>query len=317
MATTTSIVSPAPTPFDSPGRGADLVIITSDGTILYVVKAFLIYASPFFANLLGDSSPDETYENLPVYRSSEDCSTMCAVMRLCYPATIGSETTAEVSVVDALQKYMMEDAQERLKEVICSSGMMKTEPIKIFAIACRYRWADIARAAAKEILRIPLLEWENSAELHSITGMDYHFLQQYFLECSRASVDALSGFFFQPWSTDPPGLTINAEDRSSLDAALDCSCSSTDIALHYITGGAPFENFCGHQWLCDFILQARARLRDSPGADITSDELMGVAVYAAGKACNESSAQEVGRIVRVINKGLQAVIEKVELKLDF
>ncbi|KAF8998480.1 hypothetical protein BDZ89DRAFT_746125 [Hymenopellis radicata] len=47
---------PAPKPFDSSDR-ADLVIITSDGTSLYVVKAFLIYASQFFANLLGDSSP--------------------------------------------------------------------------------------------------------------------------------------------------------------------------------------------------------------------------------------------------------------------
>ncbi|KAF9032521.1 hypothetical protein BDZ89DRAFT_1131372 [Hymenopellis radicata] len=83
MATTTSIVPTppapiAPTPFNSPGRGADLVIITSEGTILYAVKSFLIYASPFFANLLGDSSPAETYENLPVYRASEDCRTISA-----------------------------------------------------------------------------------------------------------------------------------------------------------------------------------------------------------------------------------------------
>ncbi|KAF8998481.1 hypothetical protein BDZ89DRAFT_884861, partial [Hymenopellis radicata] len=149
-------VPPAPTPFDSPGRGADLVIITSDGAILYVVKALLIYASPFFANLLGDSSPDETHDNLPLYRSSEDCRTMCAVVRLCYPVAIEPETMAEVSVLDAVQKYMTEDVQERLKHVVCSSAMMKSEPIRIFAIACRCRWADIARAAAKEILRIPL-----------------------------------------------------------------------------------------------------------------------------------------------------------------
>ncbi|KAF9025949.1 hypothetical protein BDZ89DRAFT_1067905 [Hymenopellis radicata] len=294
MATTTSIVPTpppapiAPTPFDSPGRGADLVIITSEGTILYAVK----------------SSPAETYENLPVYRASEDCRTMCAVMRLCYPATIGPETTAEVSVVDALQKYMMEDAQERLKEVICSSGMMKTEPIRIFAIACRCRWADIARAAAKEILRIPLPKWENSAELRVITGMDYHFLQQYFLECSRASVHALSGFL----GSIDPGITINAEDRSSLTMTCStCSKNSYLFALHNRR----------YTWLDDFILQARGCLRESPGADITSDELMGVAVHAAGRACKESSAQEVRKIVRIINNGLQAVIEKVELKLDF
>ncbi|KAF9032525.1 hypothetical protein BDZ89DRAFT_579756 [Hymenopellis radicata] len=201
---------------------------------------------------------------------------------------------------------MMEDAQERLKEVICSSGMMKTEPIKIFAIACRCRWADIARAAAKEILRIPLPKWENSAELRVITGMDYHFLQQYFLECSRASVHALSGFL----GSIDPGITINAEDRSSL--TMTCStCSKTHICLHYITGGTPFDGFYGHKWLDDFILQARGCLRESPGADITSDELMGVAVHAAGRACKESSAQEVRKIVRIINNGLQAVIEKV------
>ncbi len=94
---------------------------------------------------------------------------MCAGVRLCYPMAIEFETMVEIAVLDALQKYMMEDAQERLKEDIGFSEMMKTEPIKIYAVACRYRWATIARAAAREILRIPLFDWKNSTELRSIT----------------------------------------------------------------------------------------------------------------------------------------------------
>ncbi|KAF9027392.1 hypothetical protein BDZ89DRAFT_1066876 [Hymenopellis radicata] len=308
---------PAPKPFDSSDR-ADHVIITSDGTILYVVKALLIYASPFFANLLGDSSPDETYENLPVYRSSEDCRTMCAVLRLCYPVdTAPSEISVDVAVLEALQKYMMEDAQERWKKTIVFLDLAKTQPLRIFAIACRCRWSDIARAAAKAVLSIPLRNWQTSEELRNITGMDYHVLVRYYTQCSDAVEEAFSSpdgakLAIPLRSSDDVTILASSMKKSSDRAYLFCCCQDGS------NKGPALSSAHVPSWVHRLVENARDRSGSCPGRAVQCDESLVVAALDAGKNSRDPvQASDVLKVCKMIDNGVQAAINKVDIELAF
>ncbi|KIY61812.1 hypothetical protein CYLTODRAFT_495035 [Cylindrobasidium torrendii FP15055 ss-10] len=132
-------ISMPPAPFDAADDSVDLIIHTSNDDRFYVSKSLLIYASPFFANLFKDSSPEERYQDLPVWRAQETSATVTALVRLCYPVHIELEDVLLPGVdLIALQKYLMEKSIGRLRTMMLKSpkgvGFTSKNPLRIVAI---------------------------------------------------------------------------------------------------------------------------------------------------------------------------------------
>ena len=134
-------------PFDSPDR-ADLVIRTSDRMFLFVRKVFLIESSEFFSILFADSSPNETFKDIPMYRVPEDVHTMAAILWLSYPTSdIPWDSVYEVlpSLIPSLRKYIMEEVEKAPRTAVLTSDALKRQPLRIFAIARQYGWPEQLR----------------------------------------------------------------------------------------------------------------------------------------------------------------------------
>lgn len=195
MSTSAESVHNIPAPYNTPAQ-ADLVIETSDGAHLYVVKTFLVYASPFFSNLFSDSTPTEEYKGIPLYRVPETCRTMVTLLQLCYPAylinldILGAHI--DRALIDAMEKYVMEDVFNHLKAIMEKEEMGKENPLRIYAIARHLRWDDLTRVAARECLNVDFLGAEAIPELEMITLLDYQTLGRYFRECSSAVIAFLT-----------------------------------------------------------------------------------------------------------------------------
>ncbi|KIY70091.1 hypothetical protein CYLTODRAFT_488363 [Cylindrobasidium torrendii FP15055 ss-10] len=209
MSQSSSKVVISEAPFHSK-EGADLVLRSSDRVLFFVRKYFLTGASPFFLNLLADGTPEERHEGLPICPVSEESLTMRAILQLCHPYHIAPLTfldTVDVAeLVVSLRKYIMEDASKRLEHVVrdgcvslTSSGqtLLKTSPLRVFALARILGLDDIVPLALHEVLYIPLDELEESPELEYISGRDYHRLVKYYTDCGRAAENVIPGHLVQ------------------------------------------------------------------------------------------------------------------------
>ncbi|KIY68758.1 hypothetical protein CYLTODRAFT_421318 [Cylindrobasidium torrendii FP15055 ss-10] len=187
----------ASAPFDTPD-GADIALRTSDNTIFFFKKYFLIAASPFFSNLLSDATPGGTSQGRPICPVIEDSGTMHLILRLCSPSHITMEDfVAAISshpVLSSLDKYIMTEAHQRVVNIFQegAAALIQESPLQAFGIARALGEDTIARQAARQLLCIPMDKWTSSDKstiINVVTGSDYHRLVQYFLRCGQAAHD--------------------------------------------------------------------------------------------------------------------------------
>ncbi|KAF8998472.1 hypothetical protein BDZ89DRAFT_1148079 [Hymenopellis radicata] len=211
----------------------------------------------------------------------------------------------------------MEDAQERWKKTIVFLDLVKTQPLRIFAIACCCRWGDIARAAAKALLSTPLCDWETSEELRNITGMDYHVLMKYYIKCCAAVERAFSSadgatIAIPLRSSDDVTILASSMAKSSDRTHLFCCCQDGS------NKGPALSSAHVPSWVHRLVENARDRSRSCPGRAVTCDESFLVAALAAGKYSRDPvQASDVLKVCEMIDNGVQAAINKVNIPLAF
>lgn len=183
-------IANANAPFDDPN--SDIILQTSDNVHFRVYKLILSLASPFFKHMFTlpqpmsvDSKPSQSGDVIPV---SEDSKTLEKVLLFCYP---GSDPTFDALsdvqyVLAAMLKY---DMREAAKTHV--ARFVEGEPLRVFAIACRYRWVDVAGLAAKELLKHPLIG-AYVEELEFIPAGVYHRFLQYHSTCGNRAASVTS-----------------------------------------------------------------------------------------------------------------------------
>lgn len=302
----------APSPFHF-SKKADFVICTSDKGILFVCKCFLVHSSVFFDNLLCDSAPDETYCNLPVYRAAEDTRTMCAVLRLCYPVADASwDPIAEVvaaPVLPTLRKYIMEDAEQRLRaHVGGSSDALKRDPLKIFAIARQQCWDDVARVAARCLLSIPYRQQAVDPVMRMVTGLDYQLIMDYFWKCS----DAVSGFLGTAGKSNSLSITSiiapNSRAAKMSSASVKCRNLKCQKPFFLKSGGISHRL---HPWFKGMMQHAQGVLKDRPGQGLTEPGLVSYAVWLAVRDCPSQKDDCVVALLEVVNLDILRILDEV------
>ncbi|KAJ8507808.1 hypothetical protein ONZ45_g9862 [Pleurotus djamor] len=156
---TGSKYKPASAPFDR--SDADMVFRSSDGVDFRVHKIIFRLTSPFFENLLSvpqptEKSPEEYSDGAPVIPFTEDSATLDLMLRFCYPGDNPDQGTAEqlTKVLVAAEKYQIASLIRSLEQVYLSwgRGEIGNRPVKVFILACRYRWGKVAEACARSSL---------------------------------------------------------------------------------------------------------------------------------------------------------------------
>lgn len=192
-------------PFDSPQ--ADVIIRSSDNVDFRVIKLFLSFASPFFRDMFalpqmpeGENS-NEMSDGLPLITVTETSKTLESLFLLCYPVTTVDPPVLELledvhALLDAATKYSVEGVERRVKQWLVAPRFLCTDPVRVFAIACRYKLQEEAIAAAKASFRQPLLRRPYGAELELITGGQLYQLLHYHERCMAAAKTVAADFIW-------------------------------------------------------------------------------------------------------------------------
>ncbi|PFH50253.1 hypothetical protein AMATHDRAFT_4159 [Amanita thiersii Skay4041] len=97
-----------------------------------------------------------------------------------------------VEVAKAAQKYHMTEENKKLMKLLSISELLTEDPLRTFAIARKFEWKEVIKAAALNTLDIPIREFNLSDELQYISVADYHQLLQWRFECETI-VDRVGG----------------------------------------------------------------------------------------------------------------------------
>lgn len=140
----------APSPFDQ--DSADVILRSSDGVHFRVHSVILAQASPFFRTMFVLPQPKGADGPPPVIDCAEISNVLTTLLTLCYPIVkprVRPFTDIEPAV-RAAQKYEMDLPVEILKGELLSldpSDLSDVSRIGVWAVACRLRFEDVARAA--------------------------------------------------------------------------------------------------------------------------------------------------------------------------
>ncbi|KIY67352.1 hypothetical protein CYLTODRAFT_454540 [Cylindrobasidium torrendii FP15055 ss-10] len=305
-------------PFDDPER-ADLAVRTTDNRLLFVYKAHLVEASPFFASLLSDDSADglEKYKGLPVFSVFEDNRTMHFILRLCSSCAITVAelltVATECPITDTLDKYLMEAPQERIADIIreaATSSLLAQDPLCVFGLARMYRMPDLALEAARQTLNMAVSEWPSGRResLRALSGLDYQRLVRYHDKCGQVAVEA-AGIELKPW-----GTCFRCDSSSTVYQYLHLGRRGFAIDLYNKNVSFSYED------MLKFAAIGRIgeMFRNRPGRKVSAEEIeliCGVAVSQCGGTQWEVRAAIQWAVDR-LQEDVDLAISRVPLSLE-
>ncbi|KAI6112994.1 hypothetical protein F5141DRAFT_751761 [Pisolithus sp. B1] len=184
----------AKAPFDR--VDADIILLSSDNVEFWVFKIILSLSSPVFEDMFraNGSKTSRSDISAPAFQVSESSTTLEALLRIIYPTTTPTLQSYDdaKAFLEATAKYKVSDVVLKRAKQMVSAKYMEKHFMSIYALSCRYRWKDLALAAAKESLRLDVVH--NTIpfvqEMEEITAASYHRLLLYHRACGTAAHNA-------------------------------------------------------------------------------------------------------------------------------
>jgi hypothetical protein len=178
--------------FGNPGA-SDITLRSSDNVDFHVYKVILSLTSPVFKDMFSLPQPSIALQDAfaidkAIIPLSEDSQTTERFLKFCYPSVDPElENLEDVQgTLEMMRKYDVGEVKGRLVNILMSPKFVGKEPVRVFAIACRYGLAVEARLAAKHSLEYELLS-PFSMDLEHITAAAYHRLLEYHQRCGTAA----------------------------------------------------------------------------------------------------------------------------------
>jgi len=295
-------------PFDD--AEADVIIRSSDDVDFRVYKLLLCLASSFFKDMFslpqgssGNFFSDQKIEGgLPVIQMTENCQIVEKLLMFCYPHLLAQaprlSTIEEIlPILEAAMKYGIVELESRAKEALVTRPLIEERPLQVFAIACRYRWGQVARIAARHAVRQPFQEWHYVTELESISGEDYYRLRKYHWECSEAAMRVATKFRWREG-----GKSVN----------FTCRHCGGILSSNVVSGVYKHSN----RWWSAYKSTAAEALADSPsGSTLFNPDWPELAMGdALPCSCEFLDRHEFNR--RLV-AAIERVVSKVTLELSY
>lgn len=301
-------VRDATPPFDNPRR-ADVILRSSDLVDFHVYKLILSLASPVFETMftLPATSSSDTMmaddddhrHGLSVVKLMEDSCTLEALLQACYPTT-GPHLNSIDSVLHILgvaEKYEITACHELARVVIAS--LAEDQPIRAYAVACRYGFKDVAVRAARACLTMTFdsIVRTNCPELTTVTGSQYQNLLQYHRDCGQ-KVSQLTSTLDWIKDDDCDGL-VPASNSG-------CRCLSR----------SPGKCRYGPPYVWGYLARAGAALREHPMASVVFQASVFTApeyVHCGYAKCHGDKTKAMGNFVRLLSVAVNTAIVQVRV----
>ncbi|KAI0692559.1 hypothetical protein BC835DRAFT_1277544 [Cytidiella melzeri] len=174
--------------FSSPH--ADLVLRSRapQSTDFRVHRCILAASSPFFQDMFSLPQPEHGDDSsVPVVDVSESADILDKLLRFIYPLSnpVLSTLDAVTDVLEAATKYDVTVAVDALRDLLLSPAFVEKEPLRVYAIACRFDLEQEAKVASTHSLAVTVLDSPLSEDLKYITAFQYRQLLD--LHRSRAA----------------------------------------------------------------------------------------------------------------------------------
>ncbi|KAJ7731321.1 hypothetical protein DFH07DRAFT_894747 [Mycena maculata] len=311
MSTTAPPVTAAEPPLQ-PGppfkdKSADIIIRSSDGADFYVSRAVLSLASPLFTDMFSIPQPESEPE-VPVIAVTELSHRFDLFLRVWYPgaeaaAFGGLEQLADITEL-ALSKYDMQFLTPVLQTHI--QAYLETEPVAVYAVACQYKWGDIAKMAARRCLKLHLNSLflpDMSRYLRNISAHHYLALLVYHHACGAAASSAAR---LLPWG--------------KAEWAWIACVSCTAYTLQYNVPGLTGQRI-PRAWIFDYLDRAGVLLQGTPGANLLEPAFLAPSQEKAAACmshCRSSGFKHLAQfIVEDCVPAVNEAINGVSLEIDF
>lgn len=242
---------------------SDVILRSSDNVDFRFLKSLLSLSSSFFETMFSlPQSPEaqngsEMKDGLPLIPIAETSSTLEKVLLFCLPVSVAGvpelETLEDVqAVLEAAFKYDMKGLEKHVGKVLVDPRFGEKEPMRVLAIACRYRLDKEVHIAAKYTLGIPILQGSYVPELEHMSAGQLQRVQEYYRKCSEATQKVTTEFEWMKnsdftWFHCPRGAGQCATDEVRLFGADYKVISSWWSA--YLKRSAEALNLrpCGHE----------------------------------------------------------------------
>ena len=304
-------MSPSSPFFDD--SSADIVLRSSNGFDFRVYKSILAKASPVFEGMFTlplpppSAVPPEEYSNgLHVVKLTESTEALDALLRFCYPVREPTLSSIEktLEVFHAARKYDIDEGIMWAREKL--TGFASKEPIRVYAIACRYGWENEARIAAKETLSMSLdtLLCSKSKELADISAFDLQRLCMYHISCRKAIAHLSSPRFIieNSWTAWEP-----------LWSRESCSCAHSVVKTSTHVESTVYPYYA-KSWWCDYMEELKKALDTVPSKSSTSlPKALAAAVVKASTcpSCGSDALEGLMGCTEQLAAKLETEIEKV------
>lgn len=259
-----SEVSEARPPFDG-GKG-DVVLRSSDKIDFAVAKGVVAYISTFFEGMFSfpqlpesQSSEDEYKEGMVVINMPENSDVIDNLLRWVYPAT-APEYKPDIlnDVLQAADKYGVQDVEVQVQRYmrLLFPELLRTEPLRAFAVAYRFGLKDELLAAAHQLLVTPLASHSFFPELAPMSANAYHDLVKYRARCADAAAQVVGKACSKlDWMQNTDFVWFSS----------DRCCKSAESMTVQLSGRANYKS--PRKWWARWMKDAMQEMKDAPSTE--------------------------------------------------
>lgn len=295
-------------PFDDP-KG-DIILRTSDSVDFRIFRLMLSLASPVFEDMFRlppTKSPDhgdEMKEGTPVISISEESNMLDILLSLYHPMCSSKlQNIEDIGPVLAMAiKYDMTGLEKRIREQssLMLHQYMILEPLRAYAVACRFKMAEEIEAAARETLRIALPDLLDAwpvTEFEFITAAHVQNLYHFHRRCSKtltAEEDNIASSFILRWFRTH---------------AMTATTATTLCPHCNMNSSKPNPKLQEQEWLACYIRDSCTALSTRPHNSTVSvpkltnrmiERLMGLDQCTSGFICSKRRLVDIETLTRFI-----------------
>lgn len=151
-------------------------------------------ASSVFMDMFFMPQPPASKESsIPVVLLSEPLLALHLLLQFIYPLREPEITDLStlICVLESAVKYDAESVIIRLREFLISPKILVAEPMRVYAISCRFEFKEEVKNASKSTLRAAIADFPLSDHFKHMDGYDYHRLMCFHTKCRESAIEII------------------------------------------------------------------------------------------------------------------------------